>query len=501
MTNDSKIQKIACCSFYSKPGSKKKSLLLDHISDAYNILSTKYGRGLHFALAGDSNDLKLDSILSLDSRFVQMVKKWTRMDPPALLDPIITSLSCYYQEPMCLEPLDADPDKNGVKSDHRIVVARPITIINIKCVRDTRKVKVRPFPESGMQKMKEWFISETWAEVYAATSAHEKAHIFQNKLIEKLDEIFPVKKRKINSDDQPWISFSLKKMDRKRKRLFHKQRKSEKWRSMNKLFKKEVKEAKAKFYMKSVAELKQKKPGQWYSCLKQITSFDQQRREEIIVDEISHLTDQEQCEIIADKFASIQNEYDALKTEDIKVPPFAKHQVPQFHPSQVWFLLSKLQTNKATVPGDFPAKLCKHFAAYLADPLTDVINTSIMRGEYPNIYKFEISTPVPKKYPPTSTALLRNISGLLTFDKIMEKLISDLMISDMESKLDPSQYGNQKGISIQHYLIKMLHRILTVLDNNSRRETFAVVANLTASVHKSAYNPSLRMVSDLPCAG
>ena len=148
VTNDSKIQKIACCSFYSKPGSKKKSLLLDHISDAYNILSTKYGRGLHFALAGDSNDLKLDSILSLDSRFVQMVKKWTRMDPPALLDPIITSLSCYYQEPMCLEPLDADPDKNGVKSDHRIVVARPITIINNKCVRNTRKVKVQPFPEN-----------------------------------------------------------------------------------------------------------------------------------------------------------------------------------------------------------------------------------------------------------------------------------------------------------------------------------------------------------------
>jgi hypothetical protein len=33
-------------------------------------------------------------------------------------------------------------------------------------------------------------------------------------------------------------------------------------------------------------------------------------------------------------------------------------------------------------------------------------------------------------------------------------------------------------VSIQHYLINMLHRILTALDNNSRRETFAVIANL-----------------------
>ena len=60
----------------------------------------------------------------------------------------------------------------------------------------------------------------------------------------------------------------------------------------------------------------------------------------------------------------------------------------------------------------------------------------------------------------------------------MEKMISEVMIQDMKEKVDPSQYGNEKGTSIQHYLVNMIHRILTVLDNNSRRETFAVVANL-----------------------
>ena len=60
----------------------------------------------------------------------------------------------------------------------------------------------------------------------------------------------------------------------------------------------------------------------------------------------------------------------------------------------------------------------------------------------------------------------------------MKKLISEIIISDMSSKIDPSQYGNQKGVSIQHYLIKMIHQILTALDNNSRKDIFAVVANL-----------------------
>jgi hypothetical protein len=60
--------------------------------------------------------------------------------------------------------------------------------------------------------------------------------------------------------------------------------------------------------------------------------------------------------------------------------------IPQFHPAQVWQLLAQLKTNKATVPGDFPATLSKHFAAYLADPLVDIIDTSMTRGEYPQIY-------------------------------------------------------------------------------------------------------------------
>ena len=153
-----------------------------------------------------------------------------------------------------------------------------------------------------------------------------------------------------------------------------------------------MKEAKSKFYANKVADLKLSKPGQWYTCLKKISSYGEQKTQQTNVDEISHLTNQEQAEIIADRFAPIQNEFQALEKEDISIPHFAQNDIPQFHPSQVWFVLSRLDTNKATVPGDFPARLIKHFAAYLAEPLKDIYNTSLLRGEYPQIYKFEVST-------------------------------------------------------------------------------------------------------------
>ena len=122
MSNVSKIQKIVVGSIYCKPDSRKKSLLLDHISQVYNTLSSKYKNGLHWILCGDTNDLKLDSILDLNSNFRQVVQDPTRLDPPRILDPIITTLSGYYQKPECLPPLDADPDTNGKPSDHLMVV-------------------------------------------------------------------------------------------------------------------------------------------------------------------------------------------------------------------------------------------------------------------------------------------------------------------------------------------------------------------------------------------
>ena len=60
----------------------------------------------------------------------------------------------------------------------------------------------------------------------------------------------------------------------------------------------------------------------------------------------------------------------------------------------------------------------------------------------------------------------------------LKSLLSELMTKDMKKKTDPAQYGIEKGTSIQHYLVCMIHQILTALDKNSRKEIFAVIANL-----------------------
>lgn len=81
---------------------------------------------------------------------------------------------------------------------------------------------------------------------------------------------------------------------------------------------------------------------------------------------------------------------------------------------------------------------------------------------------------------------LRPISNLPNCDKIQENIISDMVINDMKNDLDPCQYGNQKKTSIQHYLVRMMYRIVSSLDRNSREDVDVVLA--TFMDWKSAYS-------------
>ena len=132
----------------------------------------------------------------------------------------------------------------------------------------------------------------------------------------------------------------------------------------------------------------------------------------------------------------------------------------------------------AIIEGDLPVKLIKEFSDELSLPLSHLISSCLSEGIYPNLWKIENITPVPKIYPPEKLKDLRKISGLLNFSKITDKAIAELLAEDMSRTRDKSQYGNQKNLSIHLYLIKMLHRILVSVDRNSQKEVFCVILNM-----------------------
>ena len=66
----------------------------------------------------------------------------------------------------------------------------------------------------------------------------------------------------------------------------------------------------------------------------------------------------------------------------------------------------------------------------------------------------------------------------MNFSKVTEQLISEYLVADMKAKFDKTQFGNQKKTGVQHYLLKLVHKVLCTLDNHSKGEVLAVIANL-----------------------
>ena len=110
-------------------------------------------------------------------------------------------------------------------------------------------------------------------------------------------------------------------------------------------------------------------------------------------------------------------------------------------------------------------------------PLANIINSSLTQGYWADCYKKEIITPIPKEYPVLKIDMLRPISSLLSFNKVQEMAICEMISSDMEANLDPTQHGNRKRTGIQHYLLRLIHRILSETDRNSRGEIKAVLCS------------------------
>ena len=483
VTNARNVKKIIVGSIYSKPNSRSKTKLIDHIAEVFNQMSTRNQNGLHWIVCGDTNDLKLDSILHLSKTMKQVVTKPTRIDSVTkverILDPIITTMAKFYQEPKVLPPLDNDPDKNGKPSGHKIVVMSPINVIHNVPARSKRVVTVRPLPESGLNRLGHWLSSAKWENLNDFESAHEKAQTFQTEMLNMCDKIVPSKKIKISSDDQPFYNDKLDKLNRKKKREYAKRRKSDKWKELNSKFKAKIKLAKQSFYKTKVEHIKTVNPGKWYKELKQLCSYDQMNSEKLNVESINHMTEDQQAEAIAVEFAKVRNDgFEPLKKEDVNIPDFSEYDIPVIQVEKVKLHLSQLKTKTSQPDDDIPSKILKTFSTQIAEPLTQIINTSIKRGEWPDCWKTEYATPIPKEHPVKDINDLRNISGLKTCDKIAEKIISELIIEDMKTNLDPSQYANQPGVSIDYYLVKLVHKVLATLDSNSRGETLAVLATL-----------------------
>ena len=219
--------------------------------------------------------------------------------------------------------------------------------------------------------------------------------------------------------------------------------------------------------------------GQWYSKVKRMSQMDPAKDEKVYVQELMDVPSQTQAELISDNFSEISHLYHPLKSEDIQIPSLENSKpVPLFEPYLVYEKIKKIRKKESTVCGDIPWKVIAELSVKnVLSPVKHIYNSSTLAGIWPKLWKHEFITPVHKVFPPVNTDDLRKISGTKNLSKIYEALLSDPLVSDMMPNIDPSQIGNEKGLSIQDYLVKMVNKILTILDTNNEEDIISASAD------------------------
>ena len=145
----------------------------------------------------------------------------------------------------------------------------------------------------------------------------------------------------------------LKNLNRKIKREFYKNRKSNKWKKLKGKFKYLKRKRVKDFYSEFVKELKTSNPSKWYTLAKRLGAEPYQNDGELKVECLKGLNDYEVAEEIANHFSKVSQEY--LPLDISKLPAYLPApETLQVNEELVAERLVKLKIRKSTQPIDLP---------------------------------------------------------------------------------------------------------------------------------------------------
>ena len=157
---------------------------------------------------------------------------------------------------------------------------------------------------------------------------------------------------------------------------------------------------------------------------KRIGACNQMKSQNTNVECLEGVTNKEGAQLIANHFAAVSNQYSPLDNKQLPsyLPAEAPQQLSEY---DIYQRLKRQKKTKTTLPIDIPHKLKKEFSPELATPLADIINECLKQQVYPNIWKNEWVTPVPKVENPKDFSDLRKISCTSDFSKLFEGILKD----------------------------------------------------------------------------
>ena len=348
-------------------------------------------------------------------------------------------------------PLSTDA---GILSDHKCVVYRGREENKRDFVWVTKQVRKQT--DKACLQFRDELLRTDWNAIMPANSSpDELVDAFEGVITNLVDQLFPLTTVRQRSNEPPWITQGIRRICRKKKRVYKREGKSNLWLALEERSEAMIERSKEQFA--DTAE--QKGAKAYFNAVKNLAK-DGAKTDWELQDLFPGKTSAEAGEIAADFFTKISNEYEPLQEQ--RSLPALRRPVTQ---QEVIGKLKAAKKPNSMVEGDVPPRLMKLYYREMSVPITTIFNAVFSTGRWPSKWKTETTVVIPKVPSPAGLNECRNISCTPFLSKVLESIL----LEDIRREIAPddTQYGGLKQCSVNHLLVDLIDAILAPLDEGN----------------------------------
>ena len=271
-----------------------------------------------------------------------------------------------------------------------------------------------------------------WDEI-KSNDIDKYAQDLTNQLTKLAKKHIPNKLITTRQTDPPWLCNNIKKLMRKRKRLYDKYKRTnsihdlESYKQTRNKVTAAIRKAKAHETEKLTQKLRfdNINSKNWWKTLKNFIKPGQTSSiPPLCKDDVIYSDPNDKANI----FNNFFTEQTTLDDSNASLPPTFLIPASTFSsvsttPLEVESIFKSLKTGKAAGPDCINNRLLREVATALSFPVCDLFNFSLTQGKVPSLWKLANVTPIHKKNDPSDFANYRPISLLSTIGKSLEKII------------------------------------------------------------------------------
>ncbi|MEW8542639.1 MAG: reverse transcriptase family protein, partial [Candidatus Thiodiazotropha sp.] len=347
-----------------------------------------------------------------------------------------------------------------------------------KCLVKSYKRRVWNYDKADFNLFRNLLSNVDWNCIINENDIEKAVENFTNLLIQTAEKSIPNKIATIRPNEYPWINGMIRKLIRKRKRLYRRAKRSnvqQVWQNFKKIRNtviREIRKSKQEYFNKLSDQLNAEKinPKLFWKISKQLLNLD------ISTSSVPPLNvNGDILESDLDKATALNSFFAAQSTVDdsnafLPAVGFTDHPLLNsitITNQEVLDVLHSLNISKSCGPDLINPRLLKEGAQYLQIPLTYIFNSSLRQCQFPNAWKKANVTPIHKKNDKTLPNNYRPISLLSTIGKVMERCVHKHIYNYViaHNLITPFQSGFIRSDSTTNQLLYLYHSFCEAVDS------------------------------------